>query len=58
MKNLNELDILWEQLGEIPVDVDDKIEQQFLNFEIGTDKFDIWHWFEDQNVEFSVFEKL
>ena len=27
---------------------DDEIDEPFLHFEIGTDKFEIWHWFEDE----------
>jgi hypothetical protein len=39
---------LWSLLGDIPVSEDDEIEEAFLNFEIGTDKLEIWHWFEDE----------
>jgi len=37
----------WEELGDIPVDEDDCIEEDFLLFEKGTDKFEIWYWFEE-----------
>ena len=39
---------LWEQLGEIPVNKDDEIEKCFLHFKEGTEKTEIWHWFEDK----------
>jgi hypothetical protein len=37
---------LWEMLSKITV-INDCIEQDFLNFPIGTDKIEIWHWFEE-----------
>lgn len=39
---------LWEMLEDIPIDENDKTEKKFLSFEVGTGKYDIWHWFEDQ----------
>lgn len=39
---------LWEKLGDIPVDVDGEIEEPFLDFEVGTDREEIWHWFEEK----------
>lgn len=38
---------LWNTLTDICVDEDDCIEEEFLDFEVGTSKFDIWRWFED-----------
>ena len=48
MKTLEELQELWNQLGDIPVNNDDEIEEDFLDFPVGTDKFEIWHWFDEQ----------
>lgn len=39
---------LWEMFGDIGLIEDDEIDEPFLHFEIGTDKFEIWHWFEDE----------
>lgn len=39
---------LWEKLGDIPVNDNEEIEENFLNFPIGTSKFDIWHWFDER----------
>lgn len=36
----------WSELGDIPVDEEDRIEEDFMHFPAGTDKLDIWHWFE------------
>ncbi|MDO4305948.1 MAG: hypothetical protein Q4C77_03875 [Eubacteriales bacterium] len=43
-----EIEKLWELLGEIPVDNNDQIEEDFLGFPEGTDKLDIWHWFDER----------
>lgn len=39
---------LWEKLDDIPVNVDDEIETDFLCFPAGTTKFDVWHWFDER----------
>jgi len=38
---------LWSMLGDIPVSNNEKIETNFLNFDKGTDRYYIWHWFEE-----------
>lgn len=43
-----ELQELWDKLGDIPVNNDDEIEEDFLNFPAGTSKFDVWHWFDER----------
>ena len=49
---LKALKILWGQLGDMPINEDDEIEQVFhvphIDFDIGTDKFEIWHWFDEK----------
>lgn len=47
-QNLKELQELWDKLGDIPVNNDDEIEEDFLNFPAGTSKFDVWHWFDER----------
>ena len=45
---------LWIELGDIPVNDDGELEQEFnatfdgdtVTFEVGTDREHIWHWFE------------
>ena len=39
---------LWEKFGDIPIDDNDCILTPFLHFDTGTNRFDIWHWFEDK----------
>lgn len=48
MKTLEEVKVLWDELGDIPVNNNNEIEKDFLDFPAGTDKFEIWHWFSEQ----------
>lgn len=43
-----ELVRLWIAFGDIPIDDRDLIEEQFLGFPAGTNRFDIWHWFDER----------
>lgn len=45
LKNLKEL---WNDFSAIPVNNDDEIEEDFLCFEKGASKFDVWHWFDER----------
>ena len=44
---MNTVQQLWNILGDIPVDDDGNIEVPYLHFEVGIDREDIWHWFEE-----------
>ena len=48
---------LWSKLGDIPVLENGEIEEEFLHFEIGTDRETIWDWFES-TFKLSVAEDL
>lgn len=39
---------LWENFGDIPVNEEGEIEVSWHIFAKGTDKYDIWHWFEGE----------
>lgn len=39
---------LWEHFSHVPVNENDEIEDCFLNFPVGTSKFDVWHWFDER----------
>lgn len=39
---------LWKKFSEVPVNADDEIEKDFICFEKGTSKFDVWHWFDER----------
>ena len=49
--------ILWEKLGDIPINENEEIEVNFLHFKIGTHREKIWHWFENK-FKLSVAEDL
>ena len=43
---------LWKEFGDIPVTEEDELEENFYThtgfmFEKGTDKFEVWQWFEE-----------
>jgi hypothetical protein len=48
---------LWNLLGDKPTDEDGNLWEWFLDFEIGTDREEIWHWFEE-TFNISVAEDL
>lgn len=37
--------------GEIPIDDEDSILEEFLGFSEGTDRIEIWHWFDENYPE-------
>ena len=37
--------------GEIPIDDEDAILEEFLGFSEGTDRIEIWHWFDENYPE-------
>ena len=40
----------WEALADIPFNPDtEQIEEQFLHFPVGTDREEIWHWFDKRH---------
>jgi len=38
---------LWKELGDIPIDEDECIDEDWRYFDKGTHIEDIWHWFEE-----------
>lgn len=45
-----ELEALWEQFADVPVDPDtEKLEEQYIHFPAGTDREDVWHWFDERH---------
>lgn len=59
---MDDLNTLWDDLGDIPTVYEgehaDEIEENFLQFPIGTHREVIWHWFESMNPAFLVGEKM
>jgi hypothetical protein len=48
---------VWDSLRDIPVDEDDNTESEFKHFPVGTNKFDIWFWIEEE-FDVSIAEDL
>ena len=44
----NKVQVLWDSLGDVPVNDDNEIEIEWHGFEKGTHTDDIWLWFEDE----------
>lgn len=45
---IEKLKKLWDEFSTIPVDNEDRIETDFMDFPEGTDRFEIWGWFDDR----------
>lgn len=44
------LEKLWRQFGDVPMNPETEcIEEDFLHFPAGTNRMDIWHWFDEQH---------
>lgn len=46
-----ELMKLWLLFGDIPINDQDEIEEEFFGFPVGTNRFDIWHWFDERYTD-------
>ena len=42
------LEFIWEEFGDMPINNDDEIELDFYCWKTGTDRFEIWHWFDEK----------
>ena len=42
------METFWDELGNVPVDDDGILQESFLWWPKGTDREDIWHWFDDK----------
>ncbi|WP_336129443.1 hypothetical protein [Mesoflavibacter sp. CH_XMU1422-2] len=45
---IENLKIMWEEFSNIPIDLNDEIDEDFYHWEKGTYRFDIWHWFDEK----------
>lgn len=43
------LEFLWQRLGNIPVDDDGITEEDFIGYPAGTDREEIWKWFDEHH---------
>ena len=42
------LEMFWDEFGDIPINDDDEILESYLWWPVGTNRFDIWHWFDEK----------
>ena len=47
-RTLQELQELWKELRDLPVNENEEIEEECLDFPSGTDKFAVWHWCDER----------
>ena len=47
--NDTELENLWKFLEDIPMNENEQLEEDWFIFPKGTDKEEIWHWFDEQH---------
>ena len=48
MRLSNKTKMMWRNLRDIPINDYGEIEERFEHFPIGTPRFKIWHWFEEE----------
>ena len=48
LRTKKSLETFWSELGDIPVNDDGIIQEPFLWWPKGTDREDIWHWFDEK----------
>ena len=45
-----ELEELWAEFGDVPMDPEtEKIKEDWNGFPAGTDREEIWHWFDEHH---------
>lgn len=47
-KMVEDLKRLWAEFSDVPIDDDDNIQKDFLGFKAGTDRFEVWRWFDSK----------
>lgn len=45
---IERLEKMWNEFANIPINNDDEILEDFYDWEKGTYRFDIWHWFDEE----------
>ena len=61
-----ELENLWRDFADVPIDEDERLEEDWFKYKKGTDKEDIWHWFDKKHskgvyyllYEFDMYNKI
>lgn len=51
-----QLEKLWKQFSDVPMNPDtEKMEEPFMDFPAGTDREEIWHWFDERHSKGAVY---
>ncbi len=45
---LEKLRKLWNEFEDVPINQDECIDEPFHIWDKGTDRYEIWHWFDDR----------
>lgn len=49
--DLRDIEILWDHFADVPIDPEtEQLEEDFFIWKQGTDKEDIWHWFDEHDA--------
>lgn len=43
------IETLWKQFADIPINEKEQIDTDFHIWKKGTDKLEIWHWFDEEH---------
>ena len=43
------LEKMWDEFDDISIDEEECIDVNFYNWKKGTDRYDIWHWFDENH---------
>lgn len=46
--SISEIEKLWDEFANIPINIEDETEENFFWWEKGTSRFYIWHWFDEK----------
>jgi hypothetical protein len=46
--SISEIEKLWDEFSNIPINIEDETEEDFYCWEKGTYRFEIWHWFDEK----------
>lgn len=44
-----DLEVMWDELEDVPVDFDECIDIDWRDFPSGTHREEIWHWFDERH---------
>jgi hypothetical protein len=51
MKTIEKLEKMWKELGDIPINNKEEIQDDFYDWQKNTDIYEIWSWFDEQHPD-------